>query len=332
MAETGDTTTPRRALVTGATGFIGGRLATAWLRRGHAVRVLVRRDSRAGELEGAERFTGDLCDPASLAGVEDGIDVVVHCAGMLGKWGTAEDELRAVNVDGPLNLLRRFAGRETRFVHLSAGGVTGPVPTKVVDETYEPRPATPYERTKWQAERRVLALARELGVPATVVRPTFTYGPGDPHKLALFRAVRRGRFAFIGDGESVLHPVYVDDLLAGIDLAVERGRVGETYIVGGEHPVTKNELIFTIADALGAPHPRLRVPRRLAWTLAGLLETAGRVTGREPILTRSRVMMMGDNFGYSIHKARHELGYVPMTGLKRGIRLTVDAYVEQGLL
>lgn len=322
-----------RLLVTGATGFIGGRLVAAALARGFAVRALVRDRERAADLGPAELFQGDLTDPASLAGVERGIDLVVHCAGILGKWGTPESVLHEVNVRGTAHLLERFCAAAPRlFVHLSAGGVTGPVPRRVVDESYACRPATAYEKTKWLGERHVLESAPASGVPAVVLRPTFTYGPGDPHKLALFRAVRRGRFAFIGNGESVVHPVYIDDLLNGIFLALERARPGQVYIVGGERPVTKRELIHAIADAQGVRRPGLCVPRPLAAAAAAVLETLGRSLGFEPLLTRSRVMMMADNFGYTIDKARAELGYRPEVPLTEGIGRTARAYLEAGRL
>jgi nucleoside-diphosphate-sugar epimerase len=129
-----------------------------------------------------------------------------------------------------------------------------------------------------------------------------------------------------------VHPAYVDDVVAGILLAAERGRPGERYIVGGPQPVTKRELVFTIADALGVRRPSLAVPRLAAEVAARLLEPLGRLCRVEPILTRSRVMMMADNFGYSIEKARRELGYEPRTGLRDGIARTIHGYVESGLL
>jgi nucleoside-diphosphate-sugar epimerase len=144
--------------------------------------------------------------------------------------------------------------------------------------------------------------------------------------------VKRGRYGFIGGGESVNHPVFVDDLVDGIRLAIERGRVGETYIIGGERPVTKREFAFAIADALGVKRPALNLPRWLADLAAWKLELLGRVLGYEPVLTRSRVMIMADNFGYSIAKARAELGYAPRTALEEGVARTVRAYVEAGLL
>lgn len=324
----------KRMLVTGATGFIGRNLVRTARERGFAVRVLIRDRRDAESLGDVEVFEADLRDPAALAGIERDIDVVVHCAGLLGKWGMDDRLMRDVNVLGSLHLLERCGDRTPgrRFIHLSAGGVTGPLNARAVDETYDCRPATDYELTKFQGERAVLQRSRELGVHATVVRPTFTYGPGDPHKLALFRAVKRGRFAFIGDGESVFHPVFIDDLVTGILLAIDRAASGEVYIVGGERPVTKNEFVFAVADALSVGRPWVRVPYRLAWWAATLLEPVGRVLDFEPLLTRSRVMMMGDNFGYTIAKAARDLGYAPATDLTTGIRRTVAAYRERGLL
>jgi len=318
------------ALVTGATGFIGGYLVRRLLREGWGVRVLVRGEAA---VDGAEPFRGDLLHPESLVGIERGVDVVVHGAGILGKWGTDERLIHDVNVGGALALLERFGDKQPRrYVHLSAGGVSGPVAARAVDESYDCRPATAYERTKFEAERRVLERSAQLGIPAVVVRPTFTYGPGDPHKIALFRAVKRGRYVFVGGGHSVNHPVYVEDVVHGILLAIERGRPGRVYIIGGERPVTKRELVHAIADALGVARPSLSIPRWIAAIAAWKLEILGRLIGFEPILTRSRVMMMADNFGYSIRKAREELGYTPRTGLEEGIRRTVQYYVEAGKL
>ncbi len=322
-----------KVLVTGATGFIGGYLVRTLRQAGYPVRVLVRNEARTPAAPGVELYVGDLLRPDSLVGIEQGVEVVVHCASILGKWGTPNSLLHDVNVQGSINLLARFEGIAlSRYVHLSAGGVTGPVRQGFVDETYVCKPATPYERTKLLAEQQVLKLSRQMGVPATVVRPTFTYGPGDPHKIGLFLAVKKGRYAFIGDGESVNHPVFVQDLVSGIRLVFDKGRAGEVYIIGGERPVSKRELVDTIADALGVKRPGIRVPRWLAVIAAWKLEVLGRLLRFEPILTRSRVMMMADNFGYSIAKARDELGYAPQTDLREGIAKTVRSYREAGLL
>ena len=324
---------PCRVLVTGATGFVGGRLTGVLLQQGHTIRALVRDRSRLRAGPRLEVIEGDLTDPHSLVGIENDIDIVIHCAGQPGKWGVSEQTIYDVNLQGSINLVERISGQPSiRFIHLSAGGVTGPVPSGSADESFDCKPSNPYEKSKYLAELEVLQRSRENGIPAVVVRPTFTYGPEDLHKLTLFRAIKRGRYALIGHGVSVNHPVYIDDLIAGILKAVNRGRDGEVYILGGERPVTKNELAQTIAAALAVNPPEMSIPPFLAHMAASVLEPAARILGFEPIVTHSRVVMAADNFGYSINKAREELGYRPAVNLQQGVAATIAYYREKGLL
>jgi len=323
----------RRVLVTGATGYVGRNLTRTLVEQNFFVRILLRDPSRTEAPAGAEVFQGVLLDPSSLSGIEEGIDCVVHCAALLGKWNTNKARMYQVNVSGSLHLLDRFAGRPFKqFIHLSAGGVTGPAAQRRIDETHHCRPSTTYEQTKYLAEQKVLGLSGQKNIPALVLRPAFVYGPGDPHKLPLFKAIQQGRFVLIGNGQSVISPVYIDDLIKAILLALDKGRPGEIYIIGGRQPVTKQKLINTIADALGVKRPRIKIPRRPAWICAMVLEHLGRVFRFEPILTRSRVSMMADNFGYSIQKAMAELGYKPEIDLAVGIARTIKNYAHKGWL
>lgn len=325
--------TKTRILVTGATGFIGSNLVKVLIQKGYDVRVLVPEAEKEKVFSHTDIFVGDIADSDSLQNIQKDIRIVIHCAGILGKWGSGESDLYRVNVEGTENLLKQCSFTELdKIIHLSAGGVSGPVAGGMVDETYPCNPATEYEKTKLTGEQRALELAEQLDLPLTVVRPTFTYGPGDPHKTGLFRAVKKGKFAFIGDGMSVNHPVFIDDLINGIFLALEKGKNRQIYIIGGERPVTKKELVHTIADTLGVKRPGIYIPRWIADLAAPLLEMTGRIIGFEPVLTKSRVMMMGDNFGYSIKKAQSELGYNPIVSLKDGIEKTVRYYLEKGLI
>ena len=323
-----------RVLVTGATGFIGRCLVRRLLSRGHHVRTLVRRSSMIQDLDaGAERATGDMTDTASLKKALQGVDRVYNCAGLLGKWGLKEKQLYAVNVAGVENLLAVCCSSHVQhIIHLSAGGVTGPLPNGPVDEAYPCLPSTPYERTKWQGEQVALEIARTHRLPLTVVRPTFTYGPGDPHKLALFRAVRKGIFAFVGSGASTIHPVYIDDLLDGLELCAAKAPQGAVYIVGGERPVSKQELIGQIASCVSAPLPAISLPVGPTMGAALALEMACRVLPFEPPLTRSRVLMLSKNWGDSIEKAQREIGYNPHVSLDDGLQRTASWYQEKGYL
>jgi nucleoside-diphosphate-sugar epimerase len=324
-----------RILITGATGFIGKYIAEYYLRLGKSIRLLVRDNARLSEelKENGEIVRGDVTQPGTLTDAVKGIQAVIHAAGLLGHWGISEEQLLEVNVRGVLNLLTAsFDAGVNKFLHLSAGGVTGPVGDHPADETYPPHPQTAYERTKWEGEKQALQWADSHNADLLVVRPTFTYGPCDPHKLPLFKAVKKCRFAFIGNGFSTVHPVYIDDLVRGIDLAFNSNVKGESIILGGPRPVTKRELIYAIADVLGARRPTIRLPTFAAETLATVLEAAAKLLSFSPPLTKSRVLALSRNWGYSISKAKEMLGYQPQVDLQEGLRRTVLWYREHGWL
>lgn len=322
-----------RVLVTGATGFIGRSLVARLLSRGNEVRVLARQATDGVFDSAVQVAAGRLEDLPSLRAAVAGVDVVYHCAGLLGKWGMTEQQLRVVNAGGVENILTACLDSPVRHViHLSAGGVTGPVPVEAVDETYPCLPLTAYERTKWEGERVALDMVGTHGLPVTVARPTFTYGPGDLHKLPLFRAVAKRIFAFVGDGESTVHPVYIDDLIDGLERCAQTEPAGRVYILGGPRPVTKNELIRSIAKSLGVPVPRIHLPVLPTTVAAASLEVICKVLPLTPPLTRSRVFMLSRNWGYSIERARRELDYRPRVDLEEGIKRTAAWYREQGHL
>ena len=320
-----------KLLITGATGYIGGQVAEYYLSQDVEIRLLVRDPQRLSEKLRAscEFHRGDLTLPRTLADAVANIESVINCAGLLGKWATPYQKLWEVNVRGTENLiLPAFQAGVKRFIHLSAGGVTGPLGSEPADETYLPRPGTDYERSKWEGEKLALELARKENLNLLVVRPTFTYGPGDPHKLPLFRAVQANRFAFIGAGLTTIHPVFIADLISGIDLALKSDLRAECVIIGGARPVSKRELIWGIADVLGVRRPQLKLPVWAAETLAFICEEVASVLGFQPPLTHSRVLMLSRNWGYSIAKAQQMLGYRPKIGLNEGLTQTALWYRE----
>jgi nucleoside-diphosphate-sugar epimerase len=324
-----------KILITGATGFIGQHLVKRILKEEGQVRVLVRRRTKVPILldKRVESFYGDLTIKESLKGIFRGIDMVINAAGVLGKWGISSKELLRGNVLAVRNLLEVcLSSNIQHFIHLSTCGVSGPLEYDGADEGYPCQPSSPYQKTKYQGERVALEMAAQYNIPLTIIRPTFTYGPGDLHRLPLFRLIKKGFFVFIGKGQGTLHPVYIDDLVEGIMLSKNRPPCQATYIVGGDKIVTVRELVYCLAQILGVKLRLHQLPLFIAWPLALVLEMAGKVGRFEPPLTRSRIKLFTNHQGYSITKARKELGYKPQVELYQGMVQTIQWYQNKGYL
>jgi nucleoside-diphosphate-sugar epimerase len=325
-------------LVTGGTGFLGSALVRALVARGEVVRVLARPTSDLSPLEGldVEVVQGDVLQPETLAAATDGVGVVYHLAGMLGRFGVPYSAYHALHVEGTCNLLRACDGRDLeRFVYCSSPGMLGAVepgdPPR--DEQSTHQPTSLYERSKSEAEKAALSLAAELGVPLVLARPEFVYGPGDRHVVGLFRTIGRGMFFHIGSGEAVCHPSYIDDVVAGLlACATARARPLEAYHICGPRPVTFVELADAVADALDVARPRLHLPPWLIGAGAWAAELAGRALGIEPPLTMETVRFFTESRAFSIAKARRELGWEPEVDIAEGARRAVAWYREQGML
>lgn len=323
-----------KVVVTGATGFVGGALVRALLDEGHEVVGVKRPSSSPPTLQSPNLtwVTGDIIDPASLHGVFDGADWLVHAAGMLGQAGVPERAYFELHEQGANNVLTEAKKAGVgRVLYVSSPGVLGPISGPPADETAPLAPSNPYERSKAAAEQVAQTYAG-AGLPLIIARPEFIYGPTDLHVLGLFRAVRDGRFFTINGGHHTCHPTYIDDAVTGLLLALQNGRSGQIYHITGPKPVTFRELGQTLAAALGVPAPRLNLPRGLAWLGAAGLELGLGLINKPPPLSRTGVAFFSEDRRFSWQKAHHELGYTPQFDLERGAVETVAWYRENGLI
>ena len=303
-------------LLTGGSGFLGSAVARALLARGVRLRVLLRGTGVPENLAGldVEPARGDLTDPASLRAAMRGQRTLFHVAADYRLWAPDPAELVRVNLDGTRALMRAAleAGVE-RVVHTSSvatlrvAGATTPV-----DETAAATPdeaVGAYKRSKTLAERAVEEMVARDGLPAVIVNPSTPIGPRDVRPTPTGRMVldaARGRIpAFVNTGLNVAH---VDDIAAGHLLALERGRIGERYILGGED-LTLRQMLAEIAGLTGRRAPTLALPRGPLMPLAAVAEAVARVTGREPLLTRDALRMSRYRMFFSSAKAARELGY-----------------------
>jgi nucleoside-diphosphate-sugar epimerase len=329
---------PLRYFITGATGFVGGHLAEACVRRGHAVSAIARPGSDTGLLEklGAVILRGQLTDAALLQRAVEEVDVVVHCAAKVGDRGPVEP-YREVNVEGLRKLLDACKGKPLeRFIHLSTLGVYAPRHHYGTTET-EPLPPEHmdgYTQTKVEAEQLALDYYRRLGVPVVVLRPGFIYGPRDRTVLpALLQRLAAGQVHYMGASKRALNTIFVGNLVDAVFLAVEQpGAVGQVYNLTDGETVTKERFFEAICSGLNLPRPHQRLPLWLAGIVARILFWQSRRAsrrGKTPWVPPAQLKFMLLNLDFSIEKAKRELGYQPRTTFDEGMQQTIAWYREK---
>ena len=298
--------------------------------------ALVRTPSVSDRLRrsGAALVEGDLESREALDRLVEGADAVLHVAAVYRTAGHPDSYYRDVNVGGTERLLEAAAAAGVRrFVHTSTVGVHGHVENPPADETAPVAPGDVYQATKAEAEALALEFHRRRGLPVAVVRPGAIYGPGETRLLKLFRAIARGRYALVGDGQSFYHPVYIDDLVQGFILALEgEDAVGESFLICGPEYVTQADLAALVAKHTGGRVLPFRIPARPIQLAGDIVEAICVPLGIEPPLHRRRVDFWTKSRAFSIEKARRVLGYDPQVHLEEGIARTAVSYQEAGWL
>jgi nucleoside-diphosphate-sugar epimerase len=323
-----------RYLITGATGFVGGYLAEACVRREQTFSAIVRATSNTKELDklGAILYRGELSDPVLVRQAVTEADVVVHCAAKIGDWGPIE-EYRQVNVECLRILLEACKGQGlSRFIHMSSLGVYAARHHHGTDES-EPLPARHrdgYSQSKVEAEQLALHYYKEFGVPVVILRPGFIYGPRDRTVMPrIIDNLRHGTARYPGGGGAALNTIFVDNLIDAVFLAVESDKaVGEIYNLTDGESVSKRRFIEAVADAMGLPHPTRRPPLWFAWSVTWCAEKVAKMRGAKeaPLFNFTRLKFMGYNLDFSIDKAMNDLGYKPRVKFEEAIGETMDWY------
>ena len=323
-----------RSLVTGGSGFLGSHLVEALVARGDKVRALVRRTSNITFLEslGVELVYGDLNDSQSLKTAAQGMERIYHCAALASDWGTWED-FQVANVTGLRNLLdAALEAGVSKFVHVSTTDVYG-YPNYPADETAPFRlRVLQYGDTKIKGEQLVWAYHREHGLPITVVRPVNIYGPrSTSFVLELAEVLKSGDMVYIGKKEQPAGLTYVTNVVDMILLAGDReNSVGHAYNASDGLDVSWRGYMDRLAKIVGAASPKIVIPYRLAYFAGWVMEKvygALRIQSR-PLLTRMMVELFGTNQGFSIDKARRELGYEPKVDFDEGMT-HVETWLRQ---
>lgn len=325
-------------LVTGATGFVGSAVARTLLARGHTLRLMVREGSDRRNIADipAELVEGDLSRPSTFARAVEGCRYVFHVAADYRLWVPDPAPMMAANVEGTrlLMMAAQDAGVE-RIVYCSSVAALGLIGDgTLADEqtpVHEHAVIGIYKKSKYRAEQEVLRLTRERGLQAVIVNPSTPVGPRDIKPTPTGQMIldcAAGRMpAYVDTGVNIVH---VDDVAEGHALALERGRVGEVYILGGQNYLL-GDLFRMVSEIAGVKPPRIRLSQDVLWPVAVVSEWLSRRFGIEPRVTREMLAMSRKKMFFSSDKAIRELGYNPRPA-REAVKDAIDWFREAGML
>ena len=320
-----------KVFVTGGTGFIGGAVVRQLRARGDGVVVLARNPEKAGEAEalGCEIVKGDLGDERAIHEGMRGCDAVIHAAAVYEVGIPVKDRpaMRDANVGGTERVLSAALEEKIpKVLYVSTVGVFGNTGGRIVDESYE-HPAESftscYEETKWEAHQVAKRLIGE-GLPCVIAQPGGVYGPGDTSPIGQmvnqFLAGKMPLMPFPDFGFCLSH---VEDIAAGILLALDKGKTGEAYVLSGPATTTR-EAVETVAALTGRKAPKRSIPVGVMKAMTPIGPLVGKALGQQPNLRELISSADGVTFWASYEKAENELGYHPR-GLEEGMRAMLEA-------
>jgi len=309
----------RPIFVTGASGHLGNNLVRALLGAGHRVRAMVRPNGDRQHLPRHDRLeivAGDLLEVESLARGLRGCEEAYHVAAIYALWTREPGQILRTATEGTQNFFEAIARGEglRRLVYTSSAITIGFTadPNRPLDErtSNDGKGQDEYNQAKIAAERLAMDLARQRGVEIVVVNPSLIVGPHDhkptPSNRLVLDYIRGSVPATYHGGLSVVH---VEDVARGHILAMDHGKAGERYLLGGANQ-TFDEVLEILEGLTGRPRPKFHVPRVLGMTLGSLYELGARITGRPPLVTRAAMAHLCGNYDhYDSTKAQRELGY-----------------------
>jgi len=322
-------------LITGANGFVGARLCHQFLKEGFKVVAGVRETSDLSSLESlnVEHRYADITRPDSLPALVADVEYIVHNAGIT----KAKNKQRYfdINETGTASLFKAVSRANPsvkRIVYISSQAAAGPSKEGVPQiEECAPHPITSYGRSKLAGEQAALSFAGSL--PVVIVRPPGVYGPGDREIFTFFESIHKGIRPLLGDPNRRLNIVHVDDLARGVFLAATKETTsGAVYFIAEKESYTMGELISQLQQACGRKGFPLRLPTPLFRMLAAISETACRLVGATPMLTREKAAELLDWWELSTEKAQKELGFESCIPFLQGARETYEWYLRMGWL
>lgn len=326
-----------RVLVTGGTGFTGSALVKRLLNEGHEVIAL---DYKEGiqfdslRSMGAKTFIGTVTDKKIVERCMEGVDIVFHLAAAFRELNVPDGYYYDVNVNGTRNVLdAAYINGVKKFIYCSTCGVHGNIENPPANEDAPIAPADYYQRTKYEAEPIVKGYANK-GMKTVILRPAAIYGPGDPERFfMIFKRVAKGSFPMFGSGDTLYHPLYIDNLIDAFMICMELDKGnGREYLIADEEYFPIKEIVKKVGEALDIP-VKINYYPVMPIVIAGhIVEKVCKPLGIAPPIFPRRVDWYRQNRAFDITRAKKELGYIPKIGLDEGLRRTGQWYKEMGYL
>jgi len=326
-----------KVLVTGGTGFTGKALVKTLLDQGHKVTALDYKEGiKTRELQdwGAKVVIGSVTDRDIVSQCMQGVDVVQHLAAAFRELNVPESYYDEVNVEGTRIVLEEAQKVGVKkFVYCSTCGVHGNIENPPGGEDSPINPADYYQRTKYRAEPIVLDFHKQ-GMPCTIIRPAAIYGPGDPERFwMIFKRVKKGVFPMFGNGKTLYHPLYIDNLVDALILTMKSGvGDGEAYLIADDEYVEIEDLVVRVSKAMGKSIKIPHYPVMPVVVAGHICENICKPFNIIPPIFPRRVDWFRQNRAFDISKAKRDLGYQPKVGLDEGLKNTADWYQQEGYL
>lgn len=323
-----------KVLVTGATGFIGSNLTEYLVEKGCQVRALDIKDRKKKMLsvKNVSELTGDITEKRVIREAVQGMDIVFHLAGLVTQKNVTNNDYWRVNVEATRNMLEESKkwGIQ-KFIYCSSDSVSGKIKKFPAKESDPCLPDNIYGVTKYAAEKEVLKFKKVLEV--VIVRPTRVYGPGDMRMLKIFKQIKKKRFYLVGKGEALIHPVFVTDILKGLEHCILKDNIsGQIFYLGGEQTLCLKDFLQEIAAYFRVSLPGFIVPSWIATIVVISYEATCKLLRIKPIFNRRNLEFFTRNRAYDISKAKRVLGYSPQVDIVEGVRLAGDWYKAEGYL
>ena len=326
-----------RILVTGGTGFTGKALVRRLLDLGHEVVALDYKEGlKTAELRdwGARVVIGSVTDATVVRQAMEGVEVVHHLAAAFREMNVPDTYYWEVNVQGTRNVLDEALKQGVRkLVYCSTCGVHGNIDHPPGGEDAPIQPADYYQRTKYEAEPLVRTF-HQRGLPAAILRPAAIYGPGDPERfLMIFRRVSRGTFPMFGNGKTLYHPLYIDNLVDAFVAAMADGvGDGEAYLIADDEYLEIEDLVRRVGQGAQGGRQDPALPGLAGGRRRARGGAVCRPFGITPPIFPRRVDWYRQNRAFRIDKAKRDLGYEPKVGIDEGLRRTADWYRREGYI